>query len=674
MDISPVMERTGTIRAPAAPPRLRVSVIQGLGLSVNGQALVLPNRRGRAMLAVLALDAGQALRRDRLAGLFWGESGEKQARSSVRQTLHEVREALSARDCQVLDSGRDEIRLIDAAVDTDVETVLHDIAARRLPDLPLGSAWIESMLAGYADISPEFRDWIFSARRLTQDRIMRALEGAYRDAALPDRARRSFAETALRIDPVNEEACRSAMRFAAAAGETGVALRAYAALYEAMGLHLDMEPSEATQALVSDIKLGRIEAAVPAPVAAPEAAVTPPTRDVPIILVMPLRFLGGDGTAAWIADAMTEDLVRALACLREPAVVSMASVRQMLQRGDPRADLAGTLGARYVAYGSVRMAGGAGRVAIELSDARTGGVIWSDRHDFSPGMMFETLEHLAGSIGSALGSHIGERELRWSLGRPPSELGTYHLLLQARDLSARLEPSALDRAGRLIVGAIERDPEYASAYAAKAHVHGLRLFQGWSPDAAGEASAVIESARQAVGLDPRYARALSLLGHNMMMARHRYDEALELLDRAIAAAPSDADVLINATPTFAYAGRPDVALGHAERAMALSPEDPFRFRFEHIRSLAHYVNEDPEQAAYWGLRSWRSQPNYTSNLRISILALSSLRRYEEAAPLVERYRQLNPSVRAADTMKNSKFQSHAQRAHAMELLRAAGVP
>ena len=110
------------------------------------------------------------------------------------------------------------------------------------------------------DLSSDFRDWVATTRRHSQNRLLRALETAYQNAAISPDVRRQVAEAALQFDPLNESACRSVMQLAAAAGEVGVALRAYAALYDAVGLQLDMEPSDATQALVAEIKLGRMTA------------------------------------------------------------------------------------------------------------------------------------------------------------------------------------------------------------------------------------------------------------------------------------------------------------------------------------------------------------------------------------------------------------------------------
>ena len=108
--------------------------------------------------------------------------------------------------------------------------------------------------------------------------------------------------------------------------------------------------------------------------------------------------------------------------------------------------------------------------------------------------------------------------------------------------------------------------------------------------------------------------------------------------------------------------------------MLLSPHDPFLFRYEHFRSLAHYAAGDFDVAAHWGLRSARSNPNFTSNLRITIAALSALGRLEEARPLVERHKDLQPNYRVARLTTTSTFREPEQREQFARLLSVAGMP
>lgn len=657
---------------------LRIGVLGGLDLRLGSVPLALANRKARAILAFLALEQSGSASRERLASLFWSESSERHARNSLRQTLLELRRALSPWAGHVMLTGWDDIRLIPGATETDLHMALRAIENGCLLDVfPGGLPDSGLLLSGYDDLSIEFGEWVAGTRRFVQERLLRALENAWRDEARPAFERRHLAETALRLDPLNEGACRTVMDVAARAGETGVALRAYEALYEALALQLDMEPSSATQALVAQVKMGQVTA--PAPVAVHAMPPVAPGRTtapggIPIVAVLPPLIAGLGSEMAWTADAMVEDLIRMLAGLREPAVISAATIRTLPTDGQTPMNLGRMVGADYTVSSSIRVAGGTGRVAVELSHVASGVALWGQALPIETDNIFETLQAIAASIAHALVPQVNAAELHRGLGAPPDDLTAYHLLLQARQLIFRLDRDSLEQAGRLIEESRRRGPVYANAHATQAYWYSLRLFQGWSPRPLDDTAALLAAARHAIQLDPFHARALALLGHNLMMLEQRYDEAESLVDRAVAIAPSDAEVLVSSTPTCAYAGRPDEAVRRSALAMRLSPHDPFMFRFEHFHSLAHYVAEDFDQAAFWGLRSWLGNPNFTSNLRITAAALSALGRFEEARPLVDRHRQLQPDYRAESVIARHQLRTRAQREAYYRRLIAAGVP
>jgi hypothetical protein len=60
----------------------------------SGAALSLPAKKAQALLAYLAMPAGQTHPRDRLAALLWGDMTQPHARASLRQAIFSIRKAL----------------------------------------------------------------------------------------------------------------------------------------------------------------------------------------------------------------------------------------------------------------------------------------------------------------------------------------------------------------------------------------------------------------------------------------------------------------------------------------------------------------------------------------------------------------------------------------------------
>src|SRR5215470_5516207 len=72
--------------------RLRLQLLGGFSLGLGAGRSVNPGaRKARALLAYLALPAGRTHSRDKLASLLWGDTGDEQARQSLRQTLVALR-------------------------------------------------------------------------------------------------------------------------------------------------------------------------------------------------------------------------------------------------------------------------------------------------------------------------------------------------------------------------------------------------------------------------------------------------------------------------------------------------------------------------------------------------------------------------------------------------------
>jgi tetratricopeptide (TPR) repeat protein len=256
----------------------------------------------------------------------------------------------------------------------------------------------------------------------------------------------------------------------------------------------------------------------------------------------------------------------------------------------------------------------------------------------------------------------------------PADLSAYHLLLEARLLMFRMTRAAFAEADRLLDQARARDPGSATVLAERAAWHGLRIGQGWAADRKAETRALEQVLADALELDASQPRALAMRGHNHSILRHRLDDALPLFDRALAAAPNDAETLIWTVPTFAYLGEGREAVARAERAIALSPEDPLMFRYQHFRSIGYYALDAFDAAAHWGLEAERANPNYTSNLRTTAASLAAIGQLAEARRLMLRAQEVEPEFRVWPGVAHVPYSNAARRQMYGEQLLLAGFP
>ena len=146
---------------------LHISLFGGFAARLaSGELLPLKGRKTQALVAYLALKAGQSCSREELVGLLWGDRGEQQARSSLRQSLSELRKALGSGDNSPLIAARDAISLAAKAVRVDVkefERLIDDgtpTALEQAAELYRGD-----LLDGIGVHDAAFENWLRDERR-----------------------------------------------------------------------------------------------------------------------------------------------------------------------------------------------------------------------------------------------------------------------------------------------------------------------------------------------------------------------------------------------------------------------------------------------------------------------------------------------------------------------------
>ena len=97
------------------------------GFKVQNEAgleIVIPARKGRALLAILAVAPSGTASREKLAALLWSDRGEDQARSSLRQTLTVLRKELAAVGPNVLVADDQRVELARDAIEIDAVSIV----------------------------------------------------------------------------------------------------------------------------------------------------------------------------------------------------------------------------------------------------------------------------------------------------------------------------------------------------------------------------------------------------------------------------------------------------------------------------------------------------------------------------------------------------------------------
>lgn len=408
----------------------------------------------------------------------------------------------------------------------------------------------------------------------------------------------------------------------------------------------------------------------PRPIAsadAPRATV----ETLPVIAVLPLRNQSGDPAREFFSDGVTDEIIHALGRYSGLRVISRNSVQQFKQREASPKIVSSELGARYVVTGGVREADGLVRVAVELSDAETARVLWSERFDRKGGELFEIQDAIVQNVVGALAVKVTKFESERAATRPPSWREAYDLMLLARSLELKAERAANRQGRALIAQARALAPGYAMAYVVESVLEHQRADFGWMEDAALGLMLAERAARQALTIDDpgANARAHAMLAR-IYAKRGEHDRALAESERARALNPSDTFIAQAHGETLLWLGRGNEAVALLESALRLDPAGR-RSPVRHTIVGAYFAAQRyPEALAACerGLADYPDLP-FLHTMRAAILA--QMGRLDEARQSIAEVRRLQPNFPIAEFGK--QFADPAVRDRLQAALRKAGL-
>ena len=246
---------------------LVLNLLGGFEARLNaGPPLTLSTKIGQALLAYLALTPEQRHSRDKLAALLWEDRPDKQARTSLRQTLAVLRKAIPPVESPWLCADGDWIALDRGVVETDV-AIFEGLAAQATAQTLTRAAGLYKgdLLQGFNIRSESFSDWLRGERERLHERALQALNKllALQSEGPDIEAGIATANRLLSLDPLDERARRALMRLYVACGRRDLALRQYEMFRERLRREMSVSPEPETEALHQEILTHR--SVLPAP-------------------------------------------------------------------------------------------------------------------------------------------------------------------------------------------------------------------------------------------------------------------------------------------------------------------------------------------------------------------------------------------------------------------------
>jgi TolB-like protein/Tfp pilus assembly protein PilF len=302
------------------------------------------------------------------------------------------------------------------------------------------------------------------------------------------------------------------------------------------------------------------------PDGAGEAGGRPGGGPIDSVAVLPIANRSGDPDMEYLSDGITEGIINRLSESAGLKVMSRNSVFRFKGQEPAPAAVRRELGARAVVTGRIARRGEGFVLSVEVADAEDNAQLWGGQFDLKMADIVGVQDQVAARVIEKLRLATGGRAIG---SRHTENAEAYQLYLRGRFYWNRRTEAGITKAVEFFKQAIGIDPGYARAYAGLADCYAMLVEYSAQPPRE-LFPKVKEAALKAIEIDDALAEA-----HTSLAAAYEYEwdwaEAEAQYRRAIELNPSYATARHWYAVFLASHLRGDEAAEEARRALELDP-------------------------------------------------------------------------------------------------------
>jgi TolB-like protein/DNA-binding winged helix-turn-helix (wHTH) protein len=382
--------------------------------------------------------------------------------------------------------------------------------------------------------------------------------------------------------------------------------------------------------------------------------------DRPSIAVLPFRLLGEAGPAAFLTDALADELIADLSRLRWLFVIARGSSFRFRDGPVDHQQIGQALGVRYCLTGSVARSGDGIVCAVELIETASGGVIWAEHYEDRVTNIHVMRRNIAANAVAALETSITLHESQLARSRDISQLGAWSAYHAGLDHMFRFNRADNALAARMFDRALQADPDFARACAGKSFTHFQSAFLGYDADHAGQVEAAHRLAEKAVHLDRLDPFCHFNMGRSLWLDGDLAG-SLDWLEQATLISPSYAQGVYCKAWARTLSGAAEQGESDALLALRLSPLDPLRYAMIATCALSHVLRGDHEEGAILAERAARSPGAHKHIAVIAAIATHLAGWSNNSRQWLASIRQNEPHFAGRDFLRSFPFTPGAGR-------------
>ncbi|WP_424833885.1 tetratricopeptide repeat protein [Ruegeria sp.] len=302
------------------------------------------------------------------------------------------------------------------------------------------------------------------------------------------------------------------------------------------------------------------------------------------------------------------------------------------------------LNARYCLTGVIDLTGNRITIDTELSDTSSSQVIWAMRKSASIDDIHALRAEIAANVIMVAELEIPLHETS-SLGQAAAEnLDAWSAMHLGFRYMSQFSRAGNEKAKTMLTRALELDPHLARACAGMAFVHFQNAFMRYSSDLAAEAENARRFSELSLSLQPRDPFA------NFMMGRchwldHDPEGSKQWFRQSINSCPNYTWGHYGASWASVFTDDFKTATENADRAIDLSPIDPFRPGMTGNKMWVYIARNDLDEAVKWAEIAARTPWSHAGMAYFAAMSNWLNGSAEKAQWWVEESRRRNPELR-----------------------------
>jgi TolB-like protein/Tfp pilus assembly protein PilF/predicted Ser/Thr protein kinase len=356
------------------------------------------------------------------------------------------------------------------------------------------------------------------------------------------------------------------------------------------------------------------------------------------VAVLPFINASADPNAEYLSDGITESLINSLSQLPHLKVMSRDTAFMYKGKDTDAHTVGQALGVRAVFKGRVMQRGNDLEISAELVDARDNSHIWGQQYSRKSADIFALQGELAKEITGMLRMRLtGEDEKRMTKTYTANP-EAYQDYLKGRYWWNKRTEEGLNKCIEYVQRAIEKDPNYALAYAGLADCYNSQANFGFIPPKEAFPRSR-EFALKALEIDDTLPEAHTVLGLIKTSYDWDWSGAEKEYQRAIELNPRYGEVHYYFGLSLRNMGRLDAAIAETKRGLEL---DPISLTINRGLGLAFYTARQYDQAIEQEQRTLELDPTYIPAHRTLGMTYAQKSMYREATAEFDKALLISP--------------------------------